>query len=265
MESRTSDELTAMDNKTLRKKYDNVYKKGSETFYTYNSFPESTAIIQMLKRWNELNVLEIGCGEGHLAAMIAFAGVRSVHAVDYSGEAIAIAKKHCRMPNVRYECRDYSTIEKCYDVVVLQGVLEHLDDPFASLQMIMRNNVQDDGILITSSPSFINPRGYIWMALKTLLDVPMSLSDLHYLCPHNFEEFSKEHNYNLEIMTADQDWGNGERLLVDFQKRLPNALRDANLPTDRVEQFMEWLAKVLPYQPENEFTGATMVYKFKRY
>ncbi|MCI5136903.1 MAG: class I SAM-dependent methyltransferase [Candidatus Electrothrix sp. AR1] len=256
--------MTAMDNKTLRKKYDSVYKKGSETFYSYNSFPESMAIIRMLERWNELNVLEIGCGEGHLSSMIAFAGAQSVHAVDYSEEAIDIAKKHCRMPNVRFECRDYCTIENSYDVVVLQGVLEHLDDPFASLQMIMKKNAQDDGILITSSPSFINPRGYIWMALKTLLDVPMSLSDLHYLCPHNFEEFSKEHNYNLETMTADQDWGNGERLLVDFQKRLPNALRDANLPIDRVDKFMEWLGEVLPYQPENEFTGATMVYKINR-
>ena len=253
-----------MDNKTLRKKYDSVYKKGSENFYTYNSFPESMAIIRMLDRWNGRNILEIGCGEGHLAAMMAFAGAQSVHAVDYSEEAIAIAEKHCRMPKVRYECRDYSTIEKSYDVVVLQGVLEHLDDPFTSLHAIISNNVQHDGILITSSPSFINPRGYIWMALKTLLDVPMSLSDLHYLCPHDFAEFAEEHNYSLEMVTTDQDWGNGERLLVDFQKRLPNALRDANLPVDKVDEFMAWLGKVLPYQPENEFTGATMVYKFAR-
>ncbi len=124
--------MNTMNNKMLQKKYDTVYKEGSETFYSYNSFPESLAIIQMLERWHDLNVLEIGCGEGHLASMIAYAGAHSVHAVDYSSEAISIAGKQCRMPKVHFECLDFNTIQESYDVVVLQGVVEHFDLLYSS-------------------------------------------------------------------------------------------------------------------------------------
>ena len=34
--------------------------------------------------------------------------------------------------------------------------------------------LKKDGILLTSSPSFLNPRGYVWMTLQLLFDVPMS-------------------------------------------------------------------------------------------
>lgn len=250
-----------MDNLDLQATYDKVYREGAGSFYTFNSFPESVTIIQMLHSWNDLDVLEIGCGEGRLAAMLSFAGAGHVRGIDYSSEAIAVAREQFRIPNLKYDCLDYRNEQGAYDVVILQGVVEHMDDPFDTLYDIMRRNVRNGGALITSSPSFINPRGYIWMALKTLLDVPMSLSDLHYLCPFDFEQFAKEKRYKLEMKTTDQDWGSGERLLYDFKKRLPNALRDAGLKTENVNQFLIWLEKALPYQPVNEFTGATMIYK----
>lgn len=250
-----------MQNKDLKQVYNNVYSGGSTNFYTYSSFPESLAIIQLISSWANLDVLDIGCGEGRLAAMLCFAEAKKVKGIDYSKEAIEIANSRLNLPALELVCQDYVEETDQYDVVILQGVLEHMDNPWETLQAIMEKNVKKGGSLITSSPSFVNPRGFIWMALKTLLDVPMSLSDIHYLCPHDFEEFAEKSNLDLEMVTVDQDWGNGERLLIDFQKRLPNALRDAGFQTDKVEEFLRWVAKVLPYQPVNEFTGATMAYK----
>ncbi len=132
------------------------------------------------------------------------------------------------------------------------------------LQTIMKNNIDKGGILITSSPSFINPRGYIWMTLQLLFDVPMSLSDLHFLCPFDFERFADEFGYSMEMTTIDQDWANGQRLIIDFKKRLPNALRDAGMETGKVDLFLKWLDKAMRYNPENEFSGATMVYKISK-
>jgi 2-polyprenyl-3-methyl-5-hydroxy-6-metoxy-1,4-benzoquinol methylase len=253
-----------VDNQSLAKKYDQVYRNGSAKFYSFNAFPESHAILTTVPDWRGLKVLEIGCGEGRLAALLSFAGAAQVEAIDYSEEAIAIAQRQFRIENVRFNCTDYRDLHGQYDVVILQGVLEHLDNPFQELAWIFENFVGPGGRLITSSPSFINPRGYIWMTLHYLFKAPMSLSDLHFLGPYDFEAFARERGLRLWMKTCDVDWGGGERLLIDFRKRLPNVLRDAGLDGAGVDGLLEWLAKALPYQAPHDYAGANMVYLLNR-
>lgn len=253
-----------MENSDLTAKYNAVYKNDSSKFYSFNTFPESKLIVDMLPKWNDLRVLEIGCGEGRLAAMLSFAGAKRVDAIDYSEEAIRVAREKLHFDNVHYHCGDYRTAEGQYDVVVLQGVLEHLDSPFDELDYMLQHFVAPHGVLITSSPSFLNPRGYVWMALQLLFDVPMSLTDLHFLCPFDFENYAQENNYALEFKSTDQDWGAGERTIIDFRKRLHNALRDVNMDNSKVERFLEWFEKAIPYHAATEFSGATIAYKFSR-
>jgi SAM-dependent methyltransferase len=253
-----------MRNQDLTQVYNKVYKNDSTTFYSFNTFPESKLIIDMLPRWNGLKVLEIGCGEGRLAAMLSFAGAEQVDALDYSEEAIKIAQSRIKLENVHYRCSDYTKVEERYDVVVLQGVLEHLDAPFTALDYMMQHLVHEKGCLITSSPSFLNPRGYVWMTLQTLFAVPMSLTDIHFLCPFNFEDFARSKGYDLEFRSTDQDWGAGERLLLDFKKRLPNALRDAGLDSSKVAALLAWLEKTTRYQTQTEYSGATIAYKIRK-
>lgn len=250
-----------MRNLDLQQTYDGIYKGGARKFHSYSTFPESRLILEMLPEWSGLRVLEIGCGEGRLAALIGFAGAAHVDAVDYSQEAINVAASQIRLPNVAFQCRDYVEISEKYDVVVMQGVLEHLDNPFEALSGIMERNVGQGGFLITSSPSFINPRGYVWMTLQTLFDVPMSLTDIHFICPFNMQEYAAEQGLELEVRSTDFDWAAGERTIVDFNKRLRNALRDVNLPNERVDRLLEWLAKALPYHRHDEYSGATVAYK----
>lgn len=253
-----------MQNKDLLKVYDNVYRNDSSQFYSFNTFPESKLIIEMLPTWNGLNVLEIGCGEGRLAAMLSFAGAKSVVAVDYSQEAISMAQERINLDNVHYQCVDYHNITGQYDVVVLQGVLEHLDEPFGELEYILEKLVRQDGVVITSSPSFLNPRGYVWMTLQLLFDIPMSLTDLHFLCPFDFENFSMEKGYSIEFRSIDQERASGERLIIDFQKRLPNALKDAGMDNSKVDRLLDWLSQATPYQQRDEFSGATVAYKISK-
>jgi SAM-dependent methyltransferase len=249
-----------MDNKALKNTYNWVYAKGSEEFYTTSSMPESLLIQEMGADWAGLDVLEIGCGEGRLAALLGFCDA-NVHAVDYSEKAVSIAKARISLPNVNYECRDYHEIEGQYDRVVLQGVLEHLDHPFEELRYICRTLLRPGGCIITSSPSFLNPRGYVWMTLLLLLDVPMSLSDLHYLCPFDFEAFSESNGLSLKYASTNHDWGGGKLTIFDFKKRLTNALRDAQLDNQNVDRFLVWLEKAVQYYRPEEFSGATVVYR----
>jgi SAM-dependent methyltransferase len=253
-----------VDNLGLKDTYNEVYSGGSSNFYTFDYFSESLLVFSMLESWRGLQVLEIGCGEGRLAALIGMSGAGRVDAVDYSESAIQIAQKRFCLENVLFDCRDFHTQKGQYDVVVLQGVAEHLDRPFEELQTVLDDYVRPGGALITSSPSFLNPRGYVWMTLQLLFNVPMSLSDLHFLCPFDFEDFAHSCGCEITVKSTDQDWAAGQRLLVDFQKRLPKALADAGLPSDGVPRLLEWLKKAGPYFKTDDFSGANVAYMISK-
>jgi 2-polyprenyl-3-methyl-5-hydroxy-6-metoxy-1,4-benzoquinol methylase len=248
-------------NLDLIEKYNHIYENDSTKFFTCNVFEESKMIMDSLNNWKDLEVLEIGCGEGALASMISYAGAKYVDAIDYSEVAINHAKKKYNIPNVNYTCCNFTEITKKYDIVVLQGVLEHFDTPFISLKKILDNNLKQTGILITSSPSFLNPRGYIWMTLQSLFDIPMSLTDLHYLCPFDFKNFCETYDYKLTYISGYQDWGSGQTTINDFNKRLRNAIKDANMDNSKVDKLLNWLTKSLPYFQQTNDTGAMIAYK----
>jgi len=254
-----------MENRDLRSKYDRIYENDAyERFFTFSAFPQWKLIIEMMESWAGLDVLEIGCGEGRLAAMMSIAGAKRVDAIDYSTSAIEIARNTFHLMNVSFHCKDYRDIEGQYDVVVLDGVLEHLDRPFDALNGIMKNNLKCGGTVICQCPSFINPRGYVWMTLQLLFDVPMSLTDIHFLCPFDFEDFCSTNGYELQLRSAHQNWGAGERMIIDFNKRLRMALKDAGQDNTGVDRLLDWLSKASRYHQTDEFSGAVVVYKIRR-
>lgn len=249
-----------MSNKQLSELYERVYEQGSDTFYTFPATNEMFGVVEMGRDlWRGASVLEIGCGEGNLAAILGMAGAR-VLAIDYAQSAIDIANERFRLPDVEYRCQDYHELDGRFDAVVLQGTLEHTDDPFGTLDELRTGLLEQNGTIITSSPSFLNPRGHVWMALLKLLDVPMSLSDKHYLTPVDFEQYAQEHGLPLRYTSTDQDWGHGERLIYDFNKRLRNALRDAKLDAN-VDAYLEWLHKTIGHTAYTESSGANVVYR----
>lgn len=253
-----------MKNKDLEKKYDEIFKNDSSKFFTCNVFKESFSIVEMIDDWSNLEVLDLGCGTGNLASMVSQAGAKKVVGIDYSKEAIKIAKEKFTIENLEFRKCDYKDVKEKFDVILLQGVLEHFDSPFDELKEIINNNLKEDGIIIASSPSFLNPRGYVWMTLQLLFDVPMSLTDLHFLCPFNFEEFCYENDLTLEMKSIFQDWGSGRTMIRDFDKRLRNALRDKGMDNSKVDNLLKWLNKSMTYFTRSNYSGAMVVYKIKR-
>ena len=69
--------------------YDGVCGNDSTNYYTFNYYRESLLVLGMLKDWSDKQILEIGCGEGRLAATMKFSGAARVEAINYSEEAIA--------------------------------------------------------------------------------------------------------------------------------------------------------------------------------
>ena len=213
--------------------------------YTSGRNEERQGIIDALD-WNGKAVLEVGCGYGELAEELHSRGA-NVLAIDYSEDSITKAAHRSR-DGLQYACCEHRVIEGRFDVVVMQGVLEHMDDPNLELNSLRYSKWPKH--IVTSSPGFLNPRGYIWMALQELFGVPMSLTDLHQISPFDMKEWARNMDATLSWQSVDQDWSHGERTVDDFRKRLPKAISDAGLVAD-VSAFMEWFEKTIPYAIES--------------
>ncbi len=243
-------------NKQLKKIYDRVYSRGKENFFTFNS-DYITAEVLKSAEFAGKSVLEIGCGTGTTAISIAKAG-GNVLAIDYSKEAIRIASRKKKHKNLEFRTAQYNDVKKRFDIIVMQEVIEHMDDPFEELKKI-KNKLKRKGKIIITCPSFMNVRGYIWMTLLKLFNVPMSLTDVNFLCPFDFIEWSEKLGMRLEWRTFNFDLGNNHKMLIDMRKRLTNALRDAQMKAN-VSALIEWLQKVSRFNHKSYFSGAKGIY-----
>lgn len=189
------------------------------------------------------HILEIGCGEGSLAKRIFDSGhPDSVMACDYVS--------HEWPPGSIYLCRDYKDIIGEYDTVVMQGVLEHMDDPGETLRYIKK--VFKPRTIISSSPCWFNPRGVVLQTLYRLFDLPITLADLHYLSPKDMEL----DGYKLTWKDVDHDWASGQKMIDDLENRLPKVLVDVEA---NVGKLISWLKEVPP-----QGLGATIIYHLEK-
>jgi 2-polyprenyl-3-methyl-5-hydroxy-6-metoxy-1,4-benzoquinol methylase len=254
------EEISMTTNADLRDLYEAGYAAGNTWHTPVDTWEESLLIHKMGGDWRGKTVLEIGCGEGRLAALIAASEAYQVSAIDYSSAAISTAISRYSLPNLLYASCDLADVENCYDVVVMQGVLEHSDYPWLDLVSLLKM-LSPSGHIITSSPSFLNPRGYVWQTLRLLFNVPMSLSDLHAINPWEMQAWCDQHGLPLHYESCHHDWGHGQVLKADYAHRLPKALADAGMDASRVDTLLAWLEQAGQYEQPTEWNGATIVYK----
>lgn len=255
-----------MKNKDLKKFYDSVYKKGEKKHWTKllfagkNQLPEEEQEVLKEINWNNKKVLDAGCGTGLLAYLIAKKGAL-VTGVDYALEAIKIAKSSHRHPNLNFLCCDFSDIKEKYDVIISVGTLEHTDNPFEVLKKL-KSKLNKSGRLIITCPNWLNPYGYILLTLRYLFSAPITLADIHYLTPLEFNQWAERLGMKLSWRTFDHSWASGEKMIVDFNRRLPNVFRDMKMfKNKQIKEFIGWLeSHVVKFDHKREFSGATGLY-----
>ena len=250
-----------MKNTDLKQTYDTMHKTGKSAWFD-DGQEERKAILEMGQPWKGKSVLEIGCGEGDLLNMIHEAGALFCSGMDYSHEALIKASE--KYPKLVFTLADVHGYDYSADVLVMQGVMEHLDDPFAELaDMIERFKPKT---VITSMPGFLNTRGIIWHTLD-MLGAVMSKTDLHFIDPWEVKEFCDHNGYRLKNSTIDHSWASGAKMIKDLRQRIPLALRDGGIPVDEqaLDRFMDWLQYFdLGYcQRLTDLSGALNIYRIE--
>lgn len=256
-------------NASLREKYEGIYREGEEKYFSKFvdgvQKSEVEEVVLDMVDWRGKSVLDVGCGTGALVRRIAGLGAAHVAGIDYASEAIRIAKAAPDNPhNVEFIDQDLRDMrEGGYDVIVSCGTIEHSDDPSQFLSSL--SALSNDGVeILITCPHFVNLRGFTWMTLVNLLNVPMSLTDIHFIHPWHMEQWAAQNALDIRFMrTFDHERGNGEWMIDDLKKRLTNALRDAGLDNSRVDSHLEYLRQLSGYLGENgrsDLQGATAAY-----
>jgi SAM-dependent methyltransferase len=250
----------ASKNQMLKKLYDQIYRRGKDKFFTFNSNYVTKEVLRTVEFAGK-RVLEIGCGTGVTALAIAKAGGK-ILAIDYSKEVIKIATREKKHKNLEFKSAEPKNIKEMFDIIVMQDVIEHLDEPLKQLRDI-KKKLNAKGKIIITCPSFMNVRGYVWMTLLKLFNVPMSLTDINFLSPFDFIEWAKKLNMKLTWRTFNFNLGNNQKMVIDMRKRLTNALRDAKMKAD-IPALLTWLKKVSRFDHKQYFSGAKGIYLLEK-
>ena len=115
-------------------------------------FPVWKRIVEIISALEYPNVMEIGCGPGQFAHLLFDSGIRSYKGIDFSAEAIEMARK-----NVTGWAESFSVVDAFdtgvfygdFTVVVLLEVLEHIENDLDLLRFI-----PDGKSVLFSVPSY---------------------------------------------------------------------------------------------------------------
>jgi len=256
-------------NKDLKKIYNEIFLNDETKIFTplkIEKFHPDIHHAFKSTHWKNKKVLDVGCGTGLFSYMIAKKGAK-VLGIDFSEEAIQIAKQKFHHKNLGFIIGDINKIKlEKYDIVVSLGTLEHQDEPLKILQLFKKHLLPKGKIIITS-PNWSNPRGYILLTLFFIFNAPITLADLHYFTPIDFSLWANKLKMDFKWYTFEKSWSQGSLLIKDFEKRLPNVLKDFKIrkKEQKISELLNWLEKkALPLDNSLPHSGATALYIFTK-
>ncbi len=179
-----------MEEKIITGNYFNKYESQNPLYKKLmDNFMDNMLTSIKSKGYDELNILETGCGEGHLANIL-LDGLQNVNykGFDIENDIVNEAKQNCPNADIKvgsiYELDEY--LAKKYQFVITSEVFEHLETPDKAAESLMKLNT--DFFIITV------PREPVWrmlnlMRLKYVKDLGNTPGHLQHWSKSSFKKF----------------------------------------------------------------------------
>jgi len=147
------------------------------------------------------SVLDIGCGPGFF---LKYAKKRGwdVFGIDSADRAVDYAKKKLKLKNIsNNNYQDLAILKNLYDVVYLNGVLEHIDDPLRLIK-ICKNLLKKKGLLFLSVANDFNL--FQFLSMKNISQPWWILPPEHinYFRINDIKKIFKKNNLKLVNITS---------------------------------------------------------------
>ena len=147
------------------------------------------AVLAALPDWRNLDVVDIGCGDGALTYLIAERGAK-VTGVDTCPEALELARAEFAKRGM--ECGLLSSMDSLpdssFDVAVCAEVIEHVAEPGSFLESI-RRILRPSGRLVLSTP-------------VRLTEKPLDIEHVREYFPSEIEALMKKYFHDVIVKTS---------------------------------------------------------------
>lgn len=117
-------------------------------------------LIDLVKTLPVKTILDVGCGEGFTLNRLEKAGIgKTLEGVDFLDDAIALGKKaHPRLLLKKGDIYDLKYPDNCFDLVLCNEVMEHLDNAAGAYKEILRVSKKYVLISVPHEPFFTMQR-----------------------------------------------------------------------------------------------------------
>lgn len=137
--------------------YNEIYRAGGNNSEYFKDYWDSVyfKLWTIAQQYVSGRIIEIGCGAGQFARMLFDGGITDYTGIDYSKEAIKLARKNNPCNEESFICGDIfdlDILESNYDTVVCLQTLEHIDNDIELIEKI-RSGVK----VVLSVPNFNSP------------------------------------------------------------------------------------------------------------
>src|SRR5476649_2102516 len=123
------------------------------------------AIVAQMRRGSNETVLEVGCGTGNNAFLLASRTGKKVLGADICSPFLEEASTNYQLPNLRYELLDFGKKsdfgDEEFDYVIGNGILHHLYCRLDESLSQMRRLLKPGGRIIFWEPNLQNPYCYL--------------------------------------------------------------------------------------------------------
>jgi len=207
----------------------------------------------------DLNVLDIGCGTGHLAVEMSYQA-KSVVAYDVDTKAYG---DFSQSTNLTF-AQDIEQVQQNgpYDFIVMYDVLDHAKgDPLDLLKTAQQLIKQDGTIFLRTHPWVSNTGGHLYET--------MNYGFLHlYLTPYEMSKLGYKLPYNIKAtrpMAMYEDWINRAGLKIESRTIKAQPINDFFKKEAVINRIIQvtWADKIQPDQALKILKNDTIDYVLK--